>query len=88
MTAGLAGLVYASLLGSISTGVDGGTYTLYGVAAAVELQPADFPLAFTNQLSQTSRNFLDQTAASPAFQAFPASVATLADCRESAERQG
>jgi D-xylose transport system permease protein len=35
MTAGLAGLVYASLLGSISTGVDGGTYTLYGVAAAV-----------------------------------------------------
>jgi D-xylose transport system permease protein len=34
-TAGLAGLVYASLLGSISTGVDGGTYTLYGVAAAV-----------------------------------------------------
>ena len=35
MTAGLAGLVYISLLGSISTGVDGGTYTLYGVAAAV-----------------------------------------------------
>lgn len=35
MTAGLAGLVYASFLGSISTGVDGGTYTLYGVAAAV-----------------------------------------------------
>ncbi len=35
MTAGLAGLVYVSLLGSISTGVDGGTYTLYGVAAAV-----------------------------------------------------
>lgn len=35
MTAGLAGLVYLSLLGSISTGVDGGTYTLYGVAAAV-----------------------------------------------------
>jgi D-xylose transport system permease protein len=34
-TAGLAGLVYASLLGSVSTGVDGGTYTLYGVAAAV-----------------------------------------------------
>jgi D-xylose transport system permease protein len=34
-TAGLAGLVYASFLGSISTGVDGGTYTLYGVAAAV-----------------------------------------------------
>lgn len=35
MTAGLAGLVYVSTLGSISTGVDGGTYTLYGVAAAV-----------------------------------------------------
>ena len=35
MTAGIAGLVYASFLGSISTGVDGGTYTLYGVAAAV-----------------------------------------------------
>jgi D-xylose transport system permease protein len=35
MTAGIAGLVYASVLGSISTGVDGGTYTLYGVAAAV-----------------------------------------------------
>jgi D-xylose transport system permease protein len=35
MTAGLAGLVYASTLGSISTGVDGGTYTLYAVAAAV-----------------------------------------------------
>lgn len=35
MTAGIAGLAYASLLGSISTGVDGGTYTLYGVAAAV-----------------------------------------------------
>lgn len=35
MTAGLAGLVYASQLGSISTGIDGGTYTLYGVAAAV-----------------------------------------------------
>jgi D-xylose transport system permease protein len=34
-TAGIAGLVYASLLGSVSTGVDGGTYTLYGVAAAV-----------------------------------------------------
>jgi D-xylose transport system permease protein len=35
MTAGIAGLVYISLLGSISTSVDGGTYTLYGVAAAV-----------------------------------------------------
>jgi D-xylose transport system permease protein len=34
-TAGLAGLVLVSQLGSISTGVDGGTYTLYGVAAAV-----------------------------------------------------
>jgi D-xylose transport system permease protein len=35
MTAGLAGLVYASLLGSISTDVPGGDYTLYGVAAGV-----------------------------------------------------
>jgi D-xylose transport system permease protein len=35
MTAGLAGMVYASLLGSVSTGIDGGTYTLYGVAAGV-----------------------------------------------------
>ena len=35
MTAGIAGLVYLSFLGSISTGVDGGTYTLYAVAAAV-----------------------------------------------------
>jgi D-xylose transport system permease protein len=35
MTAGLAGLVLVSTLGSISTGVDGGTYTLYAVAAAV-----------------------------------------------------
>jgi D-xylose transport system permease protein len=35
MTAGIAGLVYISFLGSISTSVDGGTYTLYGVAAAV-----------------------------------------------------
>jgi len=34
-TAGLAGLVYASQLGSVSTGVDGGTDTLYAVAAAV-----------------------------------------------------
>jgi D-xylose transport system permease protein len=34
-TAGLAGLVYLSFLGSVSTDVDGGNYTLYGVAAAV-----------------------------------------------------
>jgi D-xylose transport system permease protein len=34
-TAGLAGLVYVSTLGSVSTGVDGGDYTLYSVAAAV-----------------------------------------------------
>jgi D-xylose transport system permease protein len=34
-TAGLAGLVFVSQLGSVSTGVDGGTYTLYAVAAAV-----------------------------------------------------
>jgi D-xylose transport system permease protein len=35
MTAGIAGLVYLSFLGSVSTDVDGGTYTLYAVAAAV-----------------------------------------------------
>jgi D-xylose transport system permease protein len=35
MTAGLAGLVYISFLGSISTDVPGGNYTLYAVAAAV-----------------------------------------------------
>jgi D-xylose transport system permease protein len=35
MTAGIGGLVYASFLGSISTDVPGGNYTLYGVAAAV-----------------------------------------------------
>ncbi len=35
MTAGIAGLVYISFLGSISTDVQGGNYTLYGVAAAV-----------------------------------------------------
>lgn len=35
LTAGLAGLVYESRLGSISVGFDGGTYVLYGVAAAV-----------------------------------------------------
>lgn len=34
-TAGLAGLVYMSRLGSISVGYDGGTYVLYAVAAAV-----------------------------------------------------
>ncbi len=34
-TAGIAGLVYASRLGSISVGFDGGTYVLYAVAAAV-----------------------------------------------------
>jgi len=33
-TAGLAGLVYMSRLGSISVGYDGGTYVLYAVAAA------------------------------------------------------
>ncbi len=35
VTAGIGGLVYISFLGSISTGVDGGGYTLYAVAAAV-----------------------------------------------------
>lgn len=35
MTAGIAGLVYLSTLGSVSTGIDGGDYTLYAVAAAV-----------------------------------------------------
>ena len=34
-TAGLAGMVYASFLGSISTDVSGGDYTLYAVAAGV-----------------------------------------------------
>jgi D-xylose transport system permease protein len=34
-TAGIAGLVYMSRLGSISVGFDGGTYVLYAVAAAV-----------------------------------------------------
>ncbi len=34
-TAGLAAIVYASRLGSISVGFDGGTYVLYAVAAAV-----------------------------------------------------
>jgi D-xylose transport system permease protein len=35
MTAGIAGLVFVSTLGSVSTGIDGGSYTLYAVAAAV-----------------------------------------------------
>ena len=35
MTAGIAGLVYISFLGSVSTDVPGGNYTLFGVAAAV-----------------------------------------------------
>jgi D-xylose transport system permease protein len=34
-TAGIAGLLYASRLGGISNGVDGGTLVLYAVAAAV-----------------------------------------------------
>ena len=35
LTAGMAGLVYESRLGSIATDVDGGTLVLYAVAAAV-----------------------------------------------------
>jgi D-xylose transport system permease protein len=35
LTAGLAGIVYESYLGSISTGIDGGNYVLFAVAAAV-----------------------------------------------------
>jgi D-xylose transport system permease protein len=35
MTAGLAGIVYASRLRSVSTALDGGTLVLYAVAAAV-----------------------------------------------------
>lgn len=35
LTAGIAGVVYASRLGSISENIDGGTLVLYGVAAAV-----------------------------------------------------
>lgn len=35
LTAGAAGVVYASRLGSISTGIDGGTLVLYAVASAV-----------------------------------------------------
>ena len=34
-TAGIAGLLYASRLGGISDGIDGGTLVLYAVAAAV-----------------------------------------------------
>ncbi len=35
LTAGMAGLVYASRLGSMATDIDGGTLVLYGVASAV-----------------------------------------------------
>ena len=35
MTAGAAGIIYASRLGSISNNIDGGTLVLYAVAAAV-----------------------------------------------------
>jgi D-xylose transport system permease protein len=35
LTAGMAGVVYASQLGSISSDIDGGTYVLYAVAGAV-----------------------------------------------------
>jgi D-xylose transport system permease protein len=35
LTAGLTGIIYASYLGSISTGVDGGTNVLDAIAAAV-----------------------------------------------------
>ena len=35
LTAGIAGVVYASRLGSISANVDGGQLVLYAVAAAV-----------------------------------------------------
>lgn len=35
LTAGIAGIVYESRLGSISSNVNGGTYVLYAVAAAV-----------------------------------------------------
>jgi D-xylose transport system permease protein len=34
-TAGIAGVVYASRLNSVSTAIDGGTLVLYAVAAAV-----------------------------------------------------
>ena len=35
VTAGFAGLIYASQQGSMATDIDGGSYVLYGVAAAV-----------------------------------------------------
>jgi D-xylose transport system permease protein len=35
LTAGMAGIVYESRLGSISIGIDGGTLVLFGVASAV-----------------------------------------------------
>ena len=35
LTAGMTGIIYASYLGSISTGVDGGQNVLYAIAAAV-----------------------------------------------------
>ncbi|HWE65824.1 MAG TPA: hypothetical protein VG298_04195, partial [Acidimicrobiales bacterium] len=35
LTSGIAGIVFASRLGSISTDIDGGTLVLYAVAAAV-----------------------------------------------------
>ena len=35
MTAGAAGIIYASRLGSISNNIDGGTLVLYAVASAV-----------------------------------------------------
>ena len=35
LTAGMAGLVYASRLGSMATDIDGGTLVLYAVASAV-----------------------------------------------------
>jgi D-xylose transport system permease protein len=35
LTAGITGIIYASYLGSISTGVDGGQNVLYAIAAAV-----------------------------------------------------
>jgi len=40
LTAGFAGLVYESRLGSISVGFDGGTYVLYAVAALSSEEPA------------------------------------------------
>ena len=35
LMAGIAGIIYTSWLGSIATDIDGGTYVLYAVAAAV-----------------------------------------------------